>query len=210
MNGVFENLTWVPEMVGLLAGAMRPGGSGGGDGVADTPYMAGPDWQFSLFDSDAADDKVGPTFAPLVALWRDKGAGGIPAWRDFDILDFEAWWGWVSVYDAVAGDPLTFDVRLWGTRLVENLGHDATRKRLDITNVEATSDARSFSQCDLKFLREVLDRRMVGLFNGQLDARLGNRYRYREVSLPLSSDGETCDKVLNVAQVLDQSGTVAA
>lgn len=62
---------------------------------------------------------------------RWRGAKRMPAWRDVDLLDLPLGLiPGVMVADVVAGPPFDFQVRYWGTGLVEAFGFEASGRRL--------------------------------------------------------------------------------
>lgn len=161
-----------------------------------TNWGADEGWYYDYYPLDVAED-VFPLHAAALRIWRARGKGRIPAWSDFDLpMDFEGLWGWLTVFDAVAGDSLSFDVRLWGTRITEVAGYDATGTRFSPAPRPARADASTITDSDLKFIRYVLDNGVIGYNYGPLHVELGDEIRYEEIVLPLSSDGVTNDQVL--------------
>lgn len=78
-------------------------------------------------------DSVREIFADIVDLWeaRRPGPGLLPSRADFDMTDFMAWIGWVSIYEIEYGDPIRFKIRLVGTNITVIEQADNTGRYLD-------------------------------------------------------------------------------
>ena len=160
-----------------------------------TEWLIDGDWRYENFPLDGLDNCLAG-FESIIELWRSKATPNLPSWTDFDLLDFKEWWGWLVVYDCVDGQPLEFDVRLWGTNVVDITGHDRTGKRLTGENRPDKSDPTNVSINNLKFSRFILDESVIGYTSEPYRAGWGASKRYREILLPLSSDGINNDKLL--------------
>jgi hypothetical protein len=167
-----------------------------------TEWLTDEDWRFQYFPLDEPEGSFAE-FESIVALWRTISTSRLPSWSDFNILDFEGWWGWLSVYDAVDGQPLEFDVRLWGTEVVQISGHDHTGKRLSAKNLPDKTDPTEISSNHLKFVRFILDESVIGLATEPYRADWGASKLYTEILLPLSSDGANNDKVLFAGRLFE-------
>lgn len=159
-------------------------------------------WRYEYFPLEDAEETFAG-FESLVRLWRTKSNTLPPPWSDFDFLDFKDWWGWISVYDAVEGQPLEFDVRLWGTNVVEATGHELTGKRLSPVDLPIKSDPTGVSLNSIKFTRFILDESCIGVTSEPYREEWGPGKLYTEILLPLSSDGEKNDKVLFAGRIVD-------
>lgn len=160
-----------------------------------TEWLVDHDWQYHCYPLDEPGATF-PAFASILALWRAKGGGGLPAWADFDFLDFEGWWGWISVYDVLDLDEPRFRVRLWGTRVAEMSGIDPTGEILMPETCASHVDSSAITLNDMKFTAHICKERLIGHMYGPQLIRYGERWMYFEIYLPLSSDGENVDKIM--------------
>ncbi len=156
-------------------------------------------WSYFLANIDMAPSAFG-THRSIVELWNAKRENGsLPAWRDFDFLDFEGWWGWLSMIELLSPDASSMVYRLWGTNLARYIGLEMTGKSMtDVySHVPDASDSRTYSEDDLIFLREVVGRREIGYATGPVDWDLPQYNWMATVRLPLADDGSTVDRVLS-------------
>ena len=167
-----------------------------------TTWKTDGDWHYDYF-SPAEAEETFSGFASLVRLWRSKSKSPPPSWSDFEFLDFRDWWGWISVYDAVDGQPLNFDVRLWGTEVVEVTGHELTGQRLSPENLPDRSDPTGVSLNHIKFARFILDEGFMGVTSEPYREAWGPGKLYTEILLPLSSDGKNNDKILFAGRIIE-------
>ena len=144
-----------------------------------------PDWTFNFYPCDTPAMDFGP-FEPFVDLWRQKGArqDGLPTWRDFDILDFEGWWGQVSMGELHI-DPVDLTFRLWGTKLTDWWGFDYTNKSLSQTTVTK----EIWFEKELQYLTDFASAPKLGFITGSLIDH-GRDYRLvHGIDLPLGRNG---------------------
>lgn len=150
-------------------------------------------WRHTFLPLDTAPERVNPG-NEVVALWQGRrGASRLPAWSMFDMFDFKPWLGSVSV-DRVTRDPFDTTVRLWGTKLRELYGFDATGwgLRRDYARRGLTTD-------DFEFWRKVVSDPCIGIGQGSVDWQGRDFVRVTRVFLPLAEDGNVVDHVLAVA-----------
>ncbi|MDP6872261.1 MAG: hypothetical protein QF521_01940 [Alphaproteobacteria bacterium] len=167
-----------------------------------TAWKSDGDWHYDFFPLDMAEESF-PGFESIFRRWRTKSDSLPPSWSDFDFLDFREWWGWLSVYDAVEGQPLAFDVRLWGTEIVEVTGHDPTGRRLSPENLPDKSDPTAVSLNSIKFARFLLDESFIGVTSEPYREDWGPAKLFKEILLPQSSDGNENDKILFAGQIVN-------
>lgn len=160
-----------------------------------TLWLRDNDWEFHTHPIDTPSAEL-PWFQGFIDLWRTKITDRFPAWRDFDFLDFEEWWGWISVYDAVPGDPESFDIRLWGTKIADFTGYDLTGRRLHTANPQVPEERHTSTGDDLRFIRHLLDEKLIGTTNGHFSAEGSRMGHYQEIHLPLASNGCDPDSML--------------
>ena len=156
-----------------------------------------------VFDPDAADETF-VEFRDLVALWKSRRAGRrLPARADFDIEDFRAWLGWICLFDVIEGDVFDLQVRLWGTDIAIMLGFDMTRRRMAAANYAETDRLRGYIADDMAFWARIARTGTIGLTDGSLILDERRVMKYRDIFLPLSSDGERVDKIISATCVVD-------
>ena len=125
----------------------------------------------------------------LYRYWDAKRAGRrFPARADIDPLDLAYVLGWLVMID-VFHSPLRFRIRLYGTRIAEEVGTDYTGRFLDEC---APSPYTQF----LKTVWTELvaqGKPMHGFYEETID---NLPRRFESLRLPLSSDGKTIDMIL--------------
>jgi hypothetical protein len=139
-----------------------------------------------------ADDPVPttPVARQLLAYWQSK-LNGRKAPRREDILPEElgALLPWVILIEVV-GTPPRFRVRLAGTGVVREYGHEMTGEFLDDIDM-GTARGRSLED-HRRAVREC--RPVVGSFD--FKKQDGRWVSYERITLPLSADGETVNMLL--------------
>ena len=126
-----------------------------------------------------------PHFESLWQRWQTKRADGrLPAWRDFDLIDFQGWYGFIIVYD-VLHNPFDLKYRLFGTEMVTLYQTEYTGKTIRENNFDIEDDK------DLNHFEGLYNERQIGASTGPLywDNRHWRNLTY--LDLPLSDDGET-------------------
>lgn len=126
-----------------------------------------------------------PHFGSLWELWQSKRTNNkLPAWRDFDLLDFKGWYGFLIVYD-VLHDPFDLKYRLFGTEMVTLYKTEYTGKTIRENNFTIEDEV------DIDHFEGLFSERKIGASAGPL--YWDNRH-WRHLSfldLPLSTDGDT-------------------
>lgn len=128
----------------------------------------------------------------LYAYWRMKrGRRSMPARRDIDPLDVRELMGNMTLID-VRQEPVEFRFRLAGTRIVDLFGKELTGRNVD--------EARFLGK------RPPFERQCGAVLESKepsfIIILLGVEHRrmvYRQLLLPLSSDGESIDVMLGGA-----------
>lgn len=162
-------------------------------------WLVDEDWHYEVFSLTTPTERF-DAFADFVALWRSKHAERLPAWSDFDLMDFEGWWGWVSVYDIVDLAVPAFRVRLYGTKIVDVTGFDPSGRVLTPKDAGTTVDATTITENDFKFLAHVVSERLIGRMHGPYKIGLGPSLMFHELYLPLSDNGVDIDKMMFVGR----------
>jgi hypothetical protein len=131
-----------------------------------------------------------PRLRQLYDYWDAKrGARSMPSRADLDPVEFRFVVGDVVMADVIEGDPPRFRISLHGTNLSERTNFDLTGKMLD------EMPAPEFRELSNRTFRRVAESKkpLHAVAERQLDGRM---QRYEVVLLPLSSDGETVDRLM--------------
>lgn len=123
---------------------------------------------------------------PIVSLWKSKwsACGAFPAWRDFDFLDFEGWWGHLSLGE-LQRDPFDLCWVLWGSRLVEWWGREYTNQLIS----KQPYLGKTWEQSERPYLQELRDKRLIGFVSGTLAPQQREYHHVHGVDLPLEQNG---------------------
>jgi len=145
-----------------------------------------PDRTFETFPLNTSGDVFGP-LEGFVTLWKTKhdARGDLPIWRDFDIMDFEGWWGQISMAE-ISLDPVDLTFRLWGTKLTDWWGFDYTNKSF----AKTTLNLNSWIKKEQQYIADFAAEPKFGMLKGTL-AEKGHDYHWvTAVDLPLGADGK--------------------
>jgi len=132
-------------------------------------------------------------FLEFYEYWLGKGAGkGLPARADIDPVDIPQLLANVFLIDVVPGGPQRFRFRLVGTRITELEG-EMTNKYLDefVPGAAGTAMGRHY---------EDTVRGRIYVRHETLHWREREHVNYEVLLLPLSSDGQTVDKLFGLAR----------
>ena len=143
-------------------------------------------WTYRAYPSDTKGGDFGP-LAPFVEIWRRKcpGPGKFPAWNDFDLMDFDGWWGQVSLAE-IHSDPFDIKWVLWGTLITDWWGTDYTGKM--ISDIPAVKDV--WENYERDYLLRLLREHLIGYVSGTLAPQGRKNYYIYGVDLPLEKNGE--------------------
>lgn len=131
-----------------------------------------------------------PRLRQLYEYWDGKrGMRSMPARAELDPIEFRFVIGDVILVDVIAGDPPKFFIRLHGTNLSERTNFDLTGKMLD------EMPAPEFRDLSTRTFRRVVKSKepLHAVAERLLDGRM---QRYEVIILPLSSDGETVERLI--------------
>ena len=156
-------------------------------------------WDFYTYPIDAPASAFAE-FAPMIDLWRSKCRDGAryPAWRDFELLDFEGWWGQLALgeIDEVNGSVVFV---LWGTQLTTWWGLDLTQK-----NIVLISSLKSPAyEAQIDYYRAMFSGERIGFNSGTMESSDRPFLRVKMIELPLSNNGETPTHIFSVAAPVD-------
>ena len=131
----------------------------------------------------------------LLDLWEAKRAGRpLPARADFTMDDLLPWLGHLMLLDVLDGGD-DFRFVLYGTALVEIFGFDLTGQRV-------SEAAQHIGPKSLEEYRRVYATRAPDYVARRSPANK-EYVTITKIALPLSSDGQTIDKILGAIYQID-------
>lgn len=143
-------------------------------------------WTYMAFPNDASPDAFGK-LKTFVELWRSKwpDQNTFPRWRDFDPLEFEGWWGQVSLAEVIH-DPVDLRWVLWGTTITDWWGSDYTNKLVsEIPDVSGV-----WENFERGYLEQLIDERLIGFVSGSLSPQRRGYINISGVDLPIEKEGK--------------------
>lgn len=142
-------------------------------------------WNYLAFQNDTPPEAFGK-LTSFVELWRSKWPTSdcFPRWRDFDPLEFEGWWGQVSLAE-LEYDPIDLRWVLWGTAITNWWGSDYTNKR--VSEISAVSGV--WENFERGYLERLTAERLIGFVSGSLAPQKRGYTHICGVDLPLEKDG---------------------
>lgn len=161
-------------------------------------------WCYSGYAADTPVDAFGP-FESFVGIWAGKspGTGQFPSWRDFELMDFEGWWGQLSLAE-VQRNPTDLKWILWGTAITSWWGADYTGKY--VSEIAAVETVWQNSECE--YIERLCDRRLIGYVSGTLAPQNRDYLNVRGIDLPLETDGRV-SHILSAYQLLERDDDFA-
>lgn len=162
---------------------------------------------YSVFSADS-DLSEFSMFEPIKALWdRRRNTKTLPAWRDFDIRDFEGWYGWLAVADIVSRTPYDAVYRLWGTQWTDVCHKDFTGSLYteQFGALGHSTDSAGILEEHLRFWEEMSNTTNIAMAHGVMSWLDRSHFLFNkdfsDISLPLADDGDVPDKYLTVLWV---------
>ncbi len=142
-------------------------------------------WTYYTYPSDTPAVAFGP-LTGFVEIWNRKRPTPeiFPCWPTFDLMDFEGWWGQISLAEL---HESPFDLRwaLWGTSITEWWGVDYSNKFIS----DLPAVRKVWEVYERPYLRHLVDDRLIGFVSGAL-APQDRDFKYiMGVDLPLEVDG---------------------
>jgi hypothetical protein len=124
----------------------------------------------------------------LLAFWHARrGTRPMPARGNFDVVGLKPWLGNVHLLDVEEGG-LEFRYRVYGSVIAEYFGNDFTGKTTAAVRPEAREIVRHEYRTACRERRPIFVHRQREIS--------GSEQLVERLVLPLSSDGETVDKLL--------------
>lgn len=156
-------------------------------------------WAYSAFQNDSPSGSFGK-LETFVQLWQSKwpSPNCFPRWRDFDPLEFEGWWGQVSLAE-VSYEPVDLRWALWGTTITSWWGSDYTNKK--VSEIPNVSDV--WENFERGYLERLIDERLIGFVSGSLSPQQRGYINISGVDLPLEKDG-TISHILSAYVLADK------
>lgn len=138
-------------------------------------------------------------FAGIVQLWESRRPGPdlLPARKDFDMVDFKPWLGWVSIHQIEYGDPIRFKIRLVGTNITVIEQADNTGRYLD-----DVFPPEKHPLVYPPYFKALEDRAPVYL-QRQVPTRSGIPKTMSKLVLPVADDGRRPDRFINILHYSD-------
>lgn len=141
-----------------------------------------------------ADDCSYPEPQRLVAYWRDRlpSCGGLPCWRDFNLMDLYEIALTLSVKDVIDGGA-DFRNRFWGTGLTNMLGFEGTGRLV------STYEPRQMRDTVMRRYRRVTETGESSMARGHIGTIPDKTHIFFElVHLPLSAGGDGVAHIISV------------
>ena len=128
-----------------------------------------------------------------MALWRGKWRGDrLPGWSAFDFYYFVGWHGLIYVDTVIARDPLDMRCRLWGSKLVDLLGHDETGTLFSRSPAAHEPGLQDSNE-------NLVGEGTIGIALGRA-VSYGRQSLFTVVKLPCAEDGRSVDHILGCSQ----------
>lgn len=142
-------------------------------------------WIYSAFNPDTKASDFG-LLGSFIDIWRRKSptSGKFPEWRDFDLMDFEGWWGQMSLAE-LHDDPFDFRWALWGTKMADWWGVDYTNKYIS----EIPEVYEVWNTYEKPYIQRIVNDRLIGHVTGTLSPQEREHLYICGVDLPLEQDG---------------------
>ena len=140
-----------------------------------------------------------PENRTLLEYWTERcGEKIAPAWSDIHLTELPAnIIPWVIVVDVI-DEPIDFIYRFWGTVHIRTLGLEMTGRSVrNLLNLE-------FSRMIFEQYETVWSDRAATLFTYNVESKPHLWRNFETIRLPLSSDGETSDKIISLITPIEQ------
>lgn len=154
------------------------------ENLTEPLYTPSP-WVYCTYKADVSASALGP-LKNFMILWRSKWKhnSSFPTWRDFRFMEFEDWWGQLSLAE-LHNDPFDLRWALWGTKISDWWGSDYTNRF--ISQIPEVHDV--FQRHEKPYLEHLVKHRQIGFFCGNLAPQNRNYLSICGVDLPLETHG---------------------
>jgi len=145
------------------------------------------------------DDLLHPELRALFSFWHAKaGARAAPTRQNLDVLDLKQWLPHIQLVDIIE-NCTDIRYRVIGTWVVERYGEDNTGQTM--TEIGQSEQQREVMNEFLTAARSMMPQSVIRPFydqNGIKEFSSAER-----LMLPLSTDGQICDKVISAIYYLN-------
>lgn len=146
----------------------------------------------------APDDLVHPELGALFSFWQIKaGTRAAPTRQNLDVLDLKQWLPHIQLVDVI-GNCSDIRYRVVGTWIVDRYGQDDTGRTM--TEIGLTDRTREVMNEFLASAMTMTPRSIIRPFYDQDSVKEFSSAE--RLMLPLSTNGQTCDKVLSAIYYL--------
>ncbi len=156
-------------------------------------------WAFYTYPIDAPAAAF-KGFDSIIELWCRKcpEKSKLPAWRDFDLLDFEGRWGKLALgeIDQENGSVI---FALWGTQLTKWWGLDLTHKNIVL---ESSLGSPAYDE-QIDYYRAIFSGHRIGFNFGTMESMERPFVQVKLLELPLSANGDTPTHIFSVAEIIE-------
>lgn len=156
-----------------------------------------------LFRKELMNIDVGSIRSPYLkqayAYWEGKRVGRkLPSRADIDPAEMKPFLAHTLLVD-VSYDPISFTIRLAGTRLADIHGYELTGM-----NLESVDLGNQRAQIISEYLMTVESGEPC-YFTHKYQTAIGKLLNYERLLMPLSSDGESVDMLLGIHERLNSA-----
>lgn len=140
-----------------------------------------------------ADDCTAPKTLRLIEYWRERMPpdGGLPSWRDFDLMDLYDIAAALAVKDVIDGGR-DYINRFWGTSLTVALGFEGTGKLV------STYEPVSMRNAVTKRYASVVQNRQTSMARGYISTMPGREFlTFELVHLPLRGKSDAVEHIIS-------------
>lgn len=140
------------------------------------------------------DDCIAPKTLRLIEYWRERlpADGGLPSWRDFDLMDLYDIAAAIAVKDVIDGGD-DFINRFWGTSLTVVLGFEGTGKLV------STYEPISMRSAVMRRYRNLVATHQPSMARGHISTMPGREYlRFELIHLPLRNKTDAVEHIISV------------
>lgn len=143
-------------------------------------------------------DLVHPELRALYSFWKTKaGARAAPTRQNLDVLDLKQWLPHIQLVDVIE-NCTDIRYRVIGTWIVDRYGQDDTGRTM--TEIGMSDQIREVVNEFLASARTMTPQSIIRPFYDQDGVKEFSSAE--RLMLPLSTDGQTCDKVLSAVYYL--------
>jgi len=149
---------------------------------------------FEYLVQEVYPEKIPSHLADLYEYWLGKSCNELgPSWDNFRLDEIKPQFlPWITIVDVIPGEPLDFKYRFWGSSRTTLQGYDKTGQTTSSLTPKTVSEkvtAEYVAVCEVKKPVHVITSSAKGA---------SREFRYDSIRLPLSTDGNSVDKILSL------------